>query len=120
MDRSALALVEDKLLEAPEDPHQSGSKAKKEVLGHLDNFGSLRDSDFLPPGTKFISLNNVFVTDIYWACFFLTASPETLALLQSYGWSCLPAKMSAEDTASPYAGAISEATTLAGEFDAED
>jgi len=51
---------------------------------------------------------------------FATASPETLALLQSYGWSCLPAKMGAADAPSPYAGAISEATTLVGEFDAED
>lgn len=50
MDLSALALVEDKLLEAPDD--QPGeTDAKKEVLDHLEHFGSLKDSDFLPPGT---------------------------------------------------------------------
>jgi len=52
MDLSALALVEDKLLEAPEEQHQSDNDAKKEVLDHLDNFGSLKDSDFLPPGAN--------------------------------------------------------------------
>ena len=51
MDLGELALVEDKLLEAPEEQKQSDSDAKKEVLDHLDNFGSLQDSDFLPPGT---------------------------------------------------------------------
>lgn len=55
--------------------------------------------------------------------YLFAASPATWALLQSYGWSCLPAKVSAETDAeagqSPYAVATAEATTLAGEFDAE-
>lgn len=43
------ALVEDQLLEAPTDEYND-QDAKKEVLNHLENFASLRDSDFLPPG----------------------------------------------------------------------
>jgi hypothetical protein len=46
-----------------------------------------------------------------------TASPATWALLQSYGWSCLPNK--AETGAVPV-DAAEVKTTLAGEFDAED
>lgn len=42
-----------------------------------------------------------------------------MALLQSYGWSCLPAAKEKE-TDSLYAGVATEATTLAGAFDAED
>ena len=45
------ALVEDQLLEAPADEYND-QDAKKEVLNHLENFASLRDSDFLPPGMR--------------------------------------------------------------------
>lgn len=44
------ALLADQLLEAPAEEPEDEQDAKKEVLNHLENFTSLRDSDFLPPG----------------------------------------------------------------------
>lgn len=35
---------------APQAPSALGAADKAEVLNHLANFGSLQDSDFLPPG----------------------------------------------------------------------